>query len=474
MKYYGQRIVLYLSLVGMEGCWLYAFILLAAAGTAGSAPSAPLLTALLPLSFVITMLLEQTGWHRILKLIAVWLCWAVATLLMVKLHLFPAVGWADISWLLAVPLSIAHVIYAFEPALLVLLASLVLWWMGRRAAQCKLDFARLLAEFQFGLILLVIAFLISSAAQVRLQGVIPLALVFFCFALTGISSAHARRDKSWFAAMLQGHWGWLLALSICAILIVGLAIGVFVSRDLLQVFVDGLKWLWGIVLWIIELLASLLPQTGGGAELPAPMPVPGGEDADNFRLFQISDEARTILNILMAVLWSVILALALWRISSQIYNWLARRTARMEEVEVEQLKGAFWADLVTMVKHFAAALTGLLSRVLRREKARELPGAAFVRSTYRQMTHWAASRGYPRTADQTPYEYLGMLSAALPEAGDELHLITMHYVQVRYGTANPTPADRDSVDQSWRRIRKYRLKRPHHYDTDKQEEHDNG
>ena len=48
------------------------------------------------------------------------------------------------------------------------------------------------------------------------------------------------------------------------------------------------------------------------------------------------------------------------------------------------------------------------------------PGAAFVRSTYRQMTRWAASRGYPRTADQTPYEYLGMLSAALPELVQDL------------------------------------------------------
>jgi hypothetical protein len=388
MRNYRQQIVIYISLIGMEGCWMVAFLLLAAAGTGDDAPSAFLLAAFFPLSFIITLLLDHIHWRRIFSLVSGWLCWAVVTMLTVKLHLYPAAAWADTAWLMSIPLSIVHVIHDFEPALLVLLSSIILWWLGKRAAQCKPDFIRLLAEFQFGLILLIIAFLIASASDVKIRGVIPLALAFFCFALTGVSTAHSRQDKSWLASMQQGHWGWLLAISICAILIIGLIIGLFVSRDLLQVAVDALKWLWGIFLRIMEFLASLMPDTGGEAALPPPAAMPGTEETETFRLFRLSEGARSVLNILMLCIWSVILILALWRVSSQIYNWLARRSARMEGVEVQQLKGAFWADMKAMFKYIGSAFTDLLKRLFHVEQKSELPGTAFIRTTYRQMIRW--------------------------------------------------------------------------------------
>ena len=467
-----HQIVVYLSLLGLEGCWLYAFVLMGVTGIPESNLSAPLLMVFFPLSFIITVLFDRTGWHRIARQVVVWLCWVAALLLMVKMHLYPQTAWPDTSWLLSIPLSIAHIFYAFEPPLLVLLASVVLWWMGERAARSQADFARLLTEFQFGLMLMVLAFLIASAAQIKLQGVVGLSLIFFSFSLVGVSTAHARENKSWSASLQQGHWGWLLALSICAILAIGLAIATIVSHDLLQLMVDGIKWLWGIILKILLFLASLIPDTGGTIEPLPEMPVPGAEGGDNSQLFKMSDEVRSIITIVMAVIWSGIIILALWRISSQIYAWLARRGGRMQDVEVERLKGAFWTDLLNLLKHIAGLFPQFLRRLGGREKKTELPAAVHIRNTYRQMTRWAASRGYPRPIHQTPYEYLGVLATALPDACDDLDLITQHYVQIRYGMAVPASADCEAVIESWRRIRKYRLKRPYINSNETQEEHE--
>lgn len=474
MRAHWHRIIVFLSLLVMEGCWLFAFISFANTSLPDSPLSAPLLMVFLPLSFIVAWLLERSGWHRSARLALRWLCWAASVLLMMKLHLYAHTAWSDPVWLLAIPLSIPRVIYAFEPALLVLLASALLWWLGGRAAQSRADFARLLAEFQFGLILMVIAFLIASAAQIEIKGVVPLALMFFSFSLVGVSTAHAREDSTWLASLKQGHWGWLLALSIGAILIAGMVIGSVISQDLLQVVVDGLKWLWGIILKILVFIAGLFPDISGEAELPPAPPPPGMEDAENFRLFRLSDEARSVLTIIMAVIWGSIVILALWRISSQIYRWLAGRSGRMEGVEVEQLRGAFWADLKTMVKQVWSALAGLIGRLFARCGAEELPGAGVIRNIYRQMTRWAAARGYPRATDQTPYEYMGVLAAALPEASDDLGLITRTYVQVRYGAFHPLPEEREAVAASWRRLRRCRLKRPAIYTDNVQEDSDNG
>ena len=221
-------------------------------------------------------------------------------------------------------------------------------------------------------------------------------------------------------------------------------------------------------------LASLLPEQGGEVVLPPPMPAPDMETSESFRLFRMSEEMRSILTIILAIIWSGIVIMAIWRVSSQIYNWLKRRSGDMEGMEVEHLKGAFWADLLMLLNRFGTAVKRLLRRFLMRERPVELPGAIMIRNTYRQLIRWAASRGYPRASDQTPYEYLGILAAVLPDAYDDLNLITRHYVQVRYSTAIPTTEDRDAVNRSWHRVRRQKMKRPAGNATFEQEEQDNG
>ena len=102
----------------------------------------------------------------------------------------------------------------------------------------------------------------------------------------------------------------------------------------------------------------------------------------------------------------------------------------------------------------------------------------------RSLRHWHAFRTSAHflrstgagifNTGQTPYEYMGMLAAVIPDACNDLQVITNHYVQVRYGTAIPTSDDQDAVNQSWQKVRKHKIKRPHTQSVQEQEENEHG
>lgn len=81
-------------------------------------------------------------------------------------------------------------------------------------------------------------------------------------------------------------------------------------------------------------------------------------------------------------------------------------------------------------------------------------GTLSVRQIYARMQLMASRRGYPRAPQQTPAEYLNVLSHAMPQLRADFADITSAYIEARYG---PLPASAPAVlaaTNAWRRAEK--------------------
>jgi len=247
MKLDWRRGIIYSSSLGMGACWLYAFVLLLDKQAAGGSLPAGWLLAVLPVSFAVNFWLGRLRWRRIVPLAVSWVVWLVVMLLMVKTQMFGSMAWSDPAWLLSLPRAVAGVLGGFRPELLIVICSAVIWWVGRHLAYMKAGFSALVSEFQFGIVLLVIAFFIGYQLKIEIDHSVYVALLFFFFALLGISISHALEGSSWLSGLYQGHWLGLLLVSIGMVLVIGLLVSSFITPDLLQRLLAVLKWLWALV-----------------------------------------------------------------------------------------------------------------------------------------------------------------------------------------------------------------------------------
>jgi hypothetical protein len=463
MKLDWRQGILYVTTIGMEGCWLYALIALLNKQTADGRLSVLGILVLYPVAFLFNMVLVRLKWPKACIQSVSWLGWVVGMLLIVKVQLFGDLPVSDPQWLLSVPRSITEVIYAFRPELLILLSTGVLWWLGRRLARRICNFAAMVSEFQFGLVMLILIFFVTSQLGVTLDNAVPVALSFFLFALVGISVAHALEGTSWLSGLYQGHWSGLLLVSISVILLLGLLISWAVTPDLLQVIWAGIKWawglIWGLIMKVLLFLSGLFPESEPAE--PPPMPsMPAMEPDEGFKLWTMPEWLRGGLRLSWSILVLGLILFALWRISSDIFRWLRRKLASMAGAEFEPLPGAFKADFLSLLKRILFKLLGLkLPFRLRGEKGTFPPEIASVRQIYRQFLRWATAGGYPRHISQTPHEYCYTLVGLLPEAREDLDLVTQQYVRTRYGALLSTGDELNELSQAWHRLKQTHLKR---------------
>jgi hypothetical protein len=459
MKLDWRKGILYVTAIGIEGCWLYALMALLNKHAAAERLSIFGILLLYLISFGLNGLLRRRQWPGIIIRIINWIAWAVAMLLIVKIQLFIGMAWSDTAWLMAVPRAIAELIYTFKPELLILISTAVIWWLGRRLASVKINFAALVSEFQFGLFILVITFFIAYQTEFDLAHSVYLIVAFFLISLLGISVAHAMEGASWLSGLYQGHWSGLLLVSVSLVLILGFIISFVVTPDLLRLLVAALKWVWKTIMDILAFIASLLPEIEPTEE-PPPVPImpPMESPEETSRWFVMPELLKRGLRIGWIVLVVGFFLFALWRLSSDIFKWLRRKLASMAGAEFEPMPGAFRADFLSLLKRLFSKLLGW--RRLFRSRARAapvLPEIASVRQIYRQFLRWAAAAGFPRHVSQTPHEYLYELVGLMPEAQGDLDLITQQYIRTRYGAWLLTEDELHQLKQSWYNVKQYHL-----------------
>ena len=340
-----------------------------------------------------------------------------------------------------------------------LIAGGLLWGLGWRFAYTPMRFTTLIGEFQFGLVILLVASFLDAQWAAKSTALVPATLIFFASALSGISISHARERNSWLSGLSLGRWIGFLGCCVGMILLTGLLIGVAVNPALLRILLSLLAKGGQLLLWILkeifEFLNSLIPP-------PKPVELPGPSGMGQIRgpseapILFMPDWLRRIFRIIWGVGGLILVLIALWQLSSQVFHWLRKKLGRAGDEEVEFLTGAFREDLSNWLKRIFRALR---VRWPFKEKRRVVPGlvgAEAVRRIYRHLLTWAAESGCIRQAWQTPHEFLQNLNDLLPEGRFEFTFITQLYVQARYSLFIPGEDGLRQLQQSWERIRKMR------------------
>ncbi|MBP1718616.1 MAG: hypothetical protein H6Q43_2054 [Deltaproteobacteria bacterium] len=443
-----------LSLGGMEMAGFALFLLFLDRKAAGD--SLPWLVILLfyPIAAVLNISLRSRirRWKHFLLLNGIGGLMVFGILLGFRVLLVRAPGFES-----GVELA-ARILNPDQAEFWIFLTSGAAWGLGCRLALLKNSFSILFSEFQFGLALLFIALFVEHHLQLNLPYLVPLNLFFFSFALIGAGLAHGNEHAGWTSNRYFGTWVVFLLVAVALILSAGLLITVLVSPAFVQFLLSLLyqagEFLLGILGRILRFFLSLLPSPDPSLFPPPPpsQPVPRPEDWSPF--FLISDATREILRILWTIMVSSMLLVALWRISSQILDWLRRRMGTSTGDEVEPLPGAFRADLrILLFWIFDTLSLKWLFRLLARRKGRGRESNS-IRQAYTRLLQWAAAKGCRREISQTPFEYLPRLFDFLPEAGEDFIFITRQYVQARYSISPPAGEVLEEVKHRWENIQR--------------------
>jgi hypothetical protein len=462
MRWDWRRGVLYLSTMGMEGCWLYAVIALLNTRVSGGHPSVIGILALFPIAVIINMLLRRLKIPGAGILAISWMAWVVALLLMVKVQLFSILSISDSQWFLAVPLSIVRVIYFFRPERLIILSTAAIWWLSWRLASRTRDFTTVVGDFQFGLAILVMVLFIASQIKVTSVNSVALVLAFFFFALLGIAVAHAMEGTSWLSGLYRNHWSGLLVVSICLVLVLGLIISSLVTPGLLQSLWTAIKFVlgavWAVIITAVTFFASLFPSPESGTLPPTPG-LPTTPPTEEFDIWTMPGWLLSGLRFGWSVVVLGLILFALWRVSSDVFRWLSQRLVGRSGAEYEPMRGAFKLDVVNFLKSILFRLFRLKLPFRKAKEVGILSELTPVRQLYRDLLSWAAAGGLPRRVSQTPFEYNYALAGLLPGAREDFDLVTRQYARARYGAWLPTQSEMDELSQAWHRVKQNSMKR---------------
>ncbi len=450
-----RLIAVYIAVFGMEMSCLYAVLLLANLSVNNQLSVVGLLVILLFSFAVFKALRHWIRFARLADLIGWLIIWPLATLSALKIQLFGQTPIGDRVWLSSIPESLSKIFTSFEPALLLIICSALLWWLGRRLAVQKFDFSATVSEFQFGLIVLILIYFIAYGVKAETQTALPVTLIFFACGLTGISISHDQASRGWFTSLKQWHWSVMLLASVGIILLAGLLVSILISPDLIQLIIRGIKWLWGVVDQIMRWLASLIPPSNDTMPpLPGPPQVEPNPDTE---MFHFPPALRLSVTIIWTMMVGGLILLAIWRITSQLFDWM-RRKGGGGSGESEALKMSFWQDWLNWLKHLFSSLFRIKLGGKEMRKTENNSEATAVRQIYRQWLGRMASAGYPRRKEQTPLEYqsgIDNISSLPKEAVNE---ITGKYMQVRYGAADPSVREIEKMKEQWSLLKKADLK----------------
>jgi hypothetical protein len=458
-----QKDILFLAVAGAEACWIYtALLILDVKAVKGSLPIFYLLS-FYPLAFVLGKMIRYLAWGRIRIFLLNWALWFVWFLALAKYHSAPFADLLEPTWPLSFFSEILQVSNFLSSEQIILLCSVLLWWLGGRLLHFRLDFSTSLTEFQFGVAILLILFFFESMWNLDLPGLVPITMAFFVFSFAGTAVTHAREGAGWLTGPFRSRWMSLLVFTILFILLGGMIIGALVKPDLLRLILSVLtvawNFLWDLLFRLVSFLANLF-SSHEPMNLPAmpAMPPPPPESPSWVKLLRMPEWVRRVGSIVMVIIWMILILAAIWSVSSQIIHWLRQRLESMTEVEVEPMSGAFLDDLLHLFKGLfllAARFFRFVFRPFRHKRKRKAvsPEISSIRTIYRRMLDWAASAGCPRNAAQTPHEYLKVLAQWLPEVGQDFAVITNHYVLVRYGDYLPTHDTLGQVKATWEKLR---------------------
>jgi hypothetical protein len=456
MKVRLQRALLPATQLGMQACWLYAWLSLVEMNSLGRNAVALTVVPFLVFGGLARASIQRLPLRRPLWVVGFWLLWPLFAAVAGKLVLYSSMPWGEADWLYALPVAALRLIFETRTAeLLLLFGSALAWYLGGRAVSQRPGHDALVGQFQFGLLLLLGAFLMMHGLGISPGHPVLLALVYFALSLSGIALTRSRREDAQEALPTNRQFTGSLVTVIAMVSLLGLLAGIAITPDLVGILIDAVRFVLHAIYSAFMFLISLLPEPdiGPGAEPDAPAM---GDDSGLIEFYR-SLPWPALLRRVLFILWTVMvfgmLLFALWRLCGMVLDWLKRRS-NMAGVEVESLDSGFLADLLALLLWMLNKGTSIQNRIS--QLLRRAVGAAEDVSwsgAYSGLVRWAEKRLRPREPGESAHEYQSALAVLLPAASTDLASVTEIYARARYGAHEPDSNTVDEMRQAIRRIR---------------------
>jgi hypothetical protein len=343
-------------------------------------------------------------------------------------------------------------------AILVLFATLWIWWRGISLAREPVRPMVAWRRFETGLLLFMAYLFIVFRQGTPSPGLAWfigflfvgfMAVVFARVSYVGITRGVTKNpfDRRWLASTTAILGGAVLA----AALLGGVLTGQY--RMLLDVSVEVLRMLFGVAMFFISLPGLLLGMLLGplgpwlmrlfSKATPSPtVPVEG-----------LSAYAAPVMEARSAVLspwlqagcfWGVII-LIVGVLILRVRQRLMLKTFSESEAPESLLKQGEARQLLRKIVQ--DALDDLVARL---KPEQRILAAAQVRRIYIHLMDLCADLNRPRPAGRTPLEFLPDMGEIFSELHAELAIITHAYIRVRYGQYPETQQEIDEVEAAWK------------------------
>jgi len=354
-----------------------------------------------------------------------------------------------------------------SPDIVVFLLVAFLWWRGLVLAQRRLDSSSVAFRFRLGVVLLAIT--TGIAGSMRHWPYHHLVFLFFFASLLGVAIARAEEvGQQYGGRQASFNMGWLTAMAIVSAVVLALAAGLTslltgktlgrvlspvlgVLQLLVFVLVYALAW---VAQLILDPLLMLFQRYDIGRALAdildhVTLPeYPGGEERPGGPALE--PEQLATIRVLVAILGAAVVLLL---IAFSLYRLRGRSTGlRDEERESVWESPGLQPGLENLLERGRRGLRAA-GKALVDSRISHLFAALTIRRTYALMAHLAATRGYPRPVDATPYDYVPALRKAFPDSVEEIRQITDAYVRVHYGEFPEEEDDLAKVRSAWKQIR---------------------
>src|SRR5579883_93214 len=360
--------------------------------------------------------------------------------------------------------------------------SIFLCWRGIRLAQRELQPTSIFKTLQSGMLLITGIILLQAA--VASSGIAPdlgntvalllLIPLFLFFSLAAHALARVTFVRHTPPTGLEGNPATQERAIISIVSVIGiglLLIAVFVNSFASPAFLaqtqQALSWVGAVYNWLVNIIAAVLAFLltpifwlfslwfAHHPESPPEINQPGNNVKHIIKGAPPQTYPAAILIFAKIIVPVLILALIV------LLLWLALRRRR---VRIERHSGPdetreslwSWSLFWTQVRSLLLALLRRFfprkeveAQESRMEPLQGEPAARSIREIYRLLLRWAASRGYARHRDETPYEFRQRLSERIGASEPQLEIITEAYTATRYGGHIPDDSEVARVRQQW-------------------------
>lgn len=368
----------------------------------------------------------------------------VTALLLVRLLVYPALPLWNLWWLAAVGRAIFDVVPEGMVIIFLLVVNLFLWVRVGAATDRDLTFFSVGVSFRLGMLLALLGnTLLILVAQRSVTTALTYFWLFFAFGLLAVAVARID-EKSIGAAQSTGaalpwqRFGQLLVMIGATMGVVFEGAQIFTPVNvrtvlgwfspLWNLLGTVAMWLFYTLFWLlvpllerlIEYIRALLSNLEPAQPLEQNAPVAAAPPDP----MTLSEMVQAFAIVRYCLVTGVIVLIVLLLLI--LFVRIRQRGVGEEQEQAAQEGLALGGNPFNRLRD--------LGRLLRRYGLGPgLLAAISVQNIYANVSRLAGRRGYPRTAAQSPDEYLPQLQAAFPGEIEKLVRLTAAYMRVHYG-----------------------------------------